>query len=266
MRALAALAVLVPVAVLVWVLTRGPWPESDAQTTARMAADSLVRAALPDAALEGPAPLVVTGATRRGRLAWAAVEAPAGPPGPAGARAAATWRTSVWHRRRGEWTELVSRVAPAPGASELREGAAAGRFGTPAATGVATGRAAERLAGRFRRALDRYGRMRLDRQAVAVGPASGEVAFGDSAAGALIADWRRRLGVPRLIEDRLHARVAARGGVGWVTADLEVSPPDWGGVTLPLRCTAVYRERGESNWGLVLVHLAVTPREAAAAR
>ncbi|HKQ58396.1 MAG TPA: hypothetical protein VJY35_11065, partial [Candidatus Eisenbacteria bacterium] len=58
-------------------------------------------------------------------------------------------------------------------------------------------------------------------------------------------------------------------GVGWVAANLEVTPPEWGGATLPLRFTGVYRERDEDNWSLLLAHLSVgvpDDREPVAAR
>ena len=317
MRVLTGIAVLVPILVLTWVLTSGPWPAPAAQIEARHAADSLTRARLatlgggdvdgwgaalrPDAlslahdadtarvgrdeamstmrrrpagarpdiaALAAPGARLATGATRRGRLAWAAIAADdrsgAGGDGPMGAAR----HTVAWLLRDDEWGVLLDHHAQAPTWEELRAGAVAGRFPPPAPLAPSEGRAASKLARRFERAIERYGRLRPDRQAVAVGPAGPGIAAGDSAVTAMLADWERRLGAPRITADGLSVRVPRRRGVGWVSANLTVSPPDWGGVTLPLRLTAVYRERGKSSWGLVLLHLSVAaphpaPRAAA---
>lgn len=313
MRFIAAIAIIVPVLVVIWVLTRGPWPEPAAQVAARHAADSLTRVRLAalgqgdvaawgaalrsdalllgddsDPARIGPveavaemrrelAPViaeagavdvhverVVTGATRRGRLAWSVAElddrrAPAGDSLPRPSR-----QTTAYLLRDDEWRVMLEHHSQAPTWEELRAGAAALRSPLPAALGTPEGRDAEQLAKRFRRALARFGRIRVDRGAIAVGPAGGDPAVGDSAVSAMFADWERRLGTPRLAADGLLARVPRRAGVGWVVANLEVSPPDWGGITLPLRLTAVYRERDEDSWSLVLVHLSVAVPEAGA--
>ncbi len=311
MRFIAGIAILGPILVVIWVLSRGPWPEPAAQIAARHAADSLTRVRLAalgrgdigawgaslrtDALLlgddadplrigreeavaemrregnsgsaEASAPgirigRVTVGATRRGRLAWAAAEVDD--------RAASTLdslsrplrQTTAYVFRDGAWKVLVENHSRAPTWEELQAGAAARRFPAPATLAAPEGRDAEQLAKRFRRALAHFGRIRVDRRAIAVGPARGVPAAGDSAVGATIADWERRLGAPRLATDGLFARVPRRAGVGWVVAHLEVSPPGWGAVTLPLRLTAVYRERDEGNWSLVLAHLSVAMPDA----
>lgn len=245
MRVLAAIAFVVPIVVTVYVLSRGPWPEPRAQAAARHAADSLTRAVPGDGA-GGEVGTVTTGASRRGRLAWAAVDA-----GP-------QRRSVAYVLRDGRWTTLIESRALAPDWERLKADAMARRLAAPGASaaGATEGRNAQQLAKRFRRALAHFGRMRVDRQAVAVGPAADRPAAGDSAVRATITDWERRLGAPRLVDDGLVTWAPRRSGVGWVVADLEVSPPGWGGATLPLRLTAVYRARDEDNWGLVLVHLA----------
>jgi hypothetical protein len=256
MRFIAGVAILVPILATAFVLSRGPWPEPRAQTAATHAADSLTRARL--AAL-GEAPRVervVVGATRRGRLAWAAAELEGRSPAEAGPQRP-SWYTVAYVLRDGEWQAMIDHHAQAPTWEELRTGAAGRRFPAPKALAAPEGRDAGQLAKRFRRSLEHFGRRRADRRAIAVGPAAGEVAVGDSAVNATVADWRRRLGEPRLVEGGLSAWVPRRSGVGWVVANLEVSPPGWGGVTLPLRLTSVYRERDEDNWSLVLVHLSV---------
>ncbi len=200
---------------------------------------------------------VTVGATRRGRLAWSAAElddqsriAEDGPP-------RMLRQTTAYLFRDDEWKVMIENHSRAPTWEELRAGAAARRFPTPAALGTPEGRDAEQLAKRFRRSLAHYGRIRVDRRAIAIGPTGGDLAVGDSAVSAMFADWERRLGTPRLATFGLLARVPRRAGVGWVAANLEVSPPGWGGITLPLRLTAVYRERDEDSWSLVLAHLSV---------
>lgn len=306
MRFIAAVAIVVPILASIYVLSRGPRPETRAQIVAIHAADSLTRervAALgagdvagwaatlrtdalvlgddrdPAAvgrdaavaeigrelaaatALSGaPGPRVerlIVGATRRGRLAWTAAELEGrllvAEPGPA-------WpsrQTVAYALRDDEWKAMIEHHAQAPTWEELQAGAAARRFPAPAALATLEGRGAEQLAKRFRRVLEHYGLRRPDRRAIAVGPAAGDLAAGDSAVRVMVADWERRLGEPRLVDGGLSAWAPRRSGMGWVVANLEVSPPGWGGATLPLRLTAVYRASGEDSWSLVLAHLSV---------
>jgi hypothetical protein len=98
--------------------------------------------------------------------------------------------------------------------------------------------------------------MRLERTVLAIGPAAGTLTSGDSAVHVLFEDCDRRLGPLRLVGDELRVWAGTRG-VGWVVAHLEASPPEWGGATLPLRFTGVYRESGENSWRLVMGHLSV---------
>jgi len=200
---------------------------------------------------------LIVGATRRGRLAWTAAELNERAPFMGDSLSRPLRQTAAYVLRDDEWKVLIENHSQAPTWEELQAGAAARHFPAPAALAAPEGRDAEQLAKRFRRALGRFGRMRVERSAIAVGPTRGDVALGDSAVGAMFAGWERRLGAPRLAPDGLRAWVPRRSGVGWVAANLEVSPPDWGGVTLPLRLTGVYRNRGEDSWGLVLAHLSV---------
>jgi len=200
---------------------------------------------------------VTVGATRRGRLAWAAAElAIAEDSLPRPLR-----QTASYLLRDDEWRVLIENHSQAPTWEELEARAGRGGFPAPGALAAPEGHDAERLAKRFRRALAHFGRIRPDRQAIAVGPTQGDVAVGDSAVSVMIAEWERRLGAPRLATDGLSTWVPRRTGVGCVAANLEVSPPDWGGITMPLRLTAVYRERGEDSWSLVLAHLSVAVRD-----
>ena len=204
---------------------------------------------------------VTVGATRRGRLAWAAAGLAAAAPFREDSVSRPLRQTAAYILRDDEWRALIENHSQAPTWDELQAGAARGQFPAPAALEAPEGRGAERLAKRFRRALAHFGRLRPDRQAIAVGPTGGDVAVGDSAVSVMVADWERRLGAPRLATDGLSTWVPRRTGVGWVVAHLEVSPPDWGGITMPLRLTAVYRERGEDSWSLVLAHLSVAVRD-----
>lgn len=257
MRFVAAIAIVVPVVVAAYVLSREPRPAPRAQVEARRAVDSLARLAPAASGDVEVVRRVWTGATRRGRLAWAAVELGDTSSSPGGEVARAAWRTGAWLVRDGEWSVRVEQDAPALTWEELEAGAIARRFAAAGALAAGEGRDAAQLAKRFRRALARFGRIRPDRQAIAVGPAGDEPAVGDSAVSAMLADWERRFGPPRLAPDGLHASAPRRLGVGWVEANLEVTPPGWGGVTLPLRFTGVYRDRGEDSWALVLAHLSV---------
>lgn len=200
---------------------------------------------------------VSVGATRRGRLAWAAAELEGRALVAEGGPAPPSRQTVAYLFRDDEWKVMIEHQAQAPTWDELRAGAEARRFPAPAALTAPEGRDAGQLAKRFRRALGHFGRMRVDRRAIAVGPAADDPAVGDSAVKAVVADWERRLGGPRLVEGGLKTWVPRRSGVGWVVANLEVAPPGWGGTTLPLRLTAVYRRHGEDSWGLVLAHLSV---------
>jgi hypothetical protein len=301
MRFIAAIAIVVPILAVAYVLTRGPRPEPAAQVAARHAADSLTRGRLaalergdveawgaalrPDALLlgddadparTGPVEAVaemrrelgpvtaersapdlsigrlIAGGTRRGRLAWTAVDLNED------GLSRPLRQTAAYVLRDDEWRVLIEHHSQAPTWEALQAGAAARQFPAPATLGEPDGRGdAAQLAKRFRRSLGRFGRMRVDRGAIAVGPTQGDVALGDSAVSAMFAGWERRLGAPRLAPEGLRTWVPRRSGVGWVAANLEVSPPDWGGVTLPLRFTGVYRSRGEDSWGLVLAHLSV---------
>ena len=301
MRFIAGIAVVVPIMVVLWVLVGGPRPEPAAQVAARHAVDSLTRARLaaleqgdvaawgaalrPDVLLLGddvdPARTgredaiaemrrelgptipggverVTVGATRRGRLAWAAAELDHRAADDSLARPLR--QTAAYLLRDDEWRVLIENHSQGPTWEELEARAARG-FPAPVALAAPQGRDAERLAKRFRRALAHFGRMRPDRQAIAVGPTRSDLAVGDSAVSVMVADWERRLGAPRLATDGLSTWVPRRTGVGWVAAHLEVSPPDWGGITLPLRFTGVYRERSEDGWSLVLAHLSVAVRD-----
>lgn len=203
-------------------------------------------------------PRVITGASRRGRLAWAvSVADPAG-------RDPALGHSVAYLLRDDEWRVVIETLAESFSWEELQAGAVAGRFPSPAALDPVEGRGAERLAKRFRRSLAHYGRTRPERQAIAIGPAPGEPARGDSAVGVMLAEWERRLGPPRLAAEGLRVVAPRRTGVGWVVANLEVTPPGWGGATLPLRFTGVYRSRGEDSWGLALAHLSVVAPAAGA--
>ena len=200
---------------------------------------------------------VATGATRRGRLAWAAL-----PLGSVTARAT-RMHSMAWLERDGEWRVLVEHGARVGDWEALRAAAAARRF--PAQTGLEApqGRGAERLARRFERWLPDFGGRRLDREAIAVGPMPDAPAVGDSAVKVMLAGWAERFGKPRVAPGGIAAWAPRGRGVGWVAANLEVTPPGWGGATLPLRITCVYRDTGEDSWRLVLAHLSVAMPEAA---
>ena len=200
---------------------------------------------------------VATGATRRGRLAWAAVSFDDSSSAIGDDRPNVPLRhTTAYLFRDNEWRVLLEIHAHATNWDVLRVRAAVGRCPAPAALTASEGRDASRLAKRFRRALAHFGRIRVDQQAIAVGP-TGDIAVGDSAVNAMFADWEGRLGAPRLATDGLRASVPHRADVGSVLANLEASPPGWTGGALPLRFAGVYRERGEDGWSLVLAHLSV---------
>ena len=205
---------------------------------------------------------VTTGATRRGRMAWAA--------------AALDYRSrlgrdslrvpfrhsAVYLQQEGEWRVMLEHDARVMTWDELRDGARGGRFPAPAALAAPQGRGAQSLADRFKRWLPHLTRGRPDRDALAIGP-GGEMAAGDSAVRAMLGDWERRLGPPQLAAGGITAWAPRNRDVGWVAANLVVSPPEWGGVTLPLRFTGLYRESGEDSWKLALAHLSVGVPDAA---
>ena len=198
---------------------------------------------------------VMTGATRRGRLAWAVAPFDVVPSvdGPG----LSFMHSVAWMLQDGEWRVLVEHDAMLPEWNPLQLLATGRRFSSPPELPEPQGRQARELARRFERWLpDLFGR-RVDRDAIAVGPVYGAVASGDSAVKAMFADLATRLGPPRLVPHGLAAWSPRGRGVGWVAANLEFAPPDWGGATLPLRFTGVYRERDEDNWSLVLAHLSV---------
>lgn len=236
--------------------------DADPARTGPAEAVAEMRRELASTSAEGLAPDIsisrlIVGATRRGRLAWTATELNDRAPFMGDSLSRPLRQTAAYVLRDDEWKVLIENHSQAPTWEELQAGAAAGHFTAPAALAAPEGRDAERLAKRFRRSLAHYGRIRLDRRAVAVGPTRGEIALGDSAVSAMVAVWERRLGAPRLATDGLRVWVPRRTGVGWVVANLEVSPPGWGGITLPLRFTGAYRARDEDSWGLVLAHLSV---------
>jgi ketosteroid isomerase-like protein len=201
---------------------------------------------------------VVAGATRRGRLAWAAAEMDYGTNWAEGDnRRYAMRHSAAYLLQDGEWRVMLEHDAYVVDWDELRASAAARRFPPPAPPGPSSGRSSDELERRFKRWLPHLGRTRVDRRALAVGPTPGAPAAGDSAVKAMLGDWERRLGPPRLLPNGLRARAPHNRGVGWVAANLEVSPPEWGGLTLPLRFTGVYRESGEDSWNLVLAHLSI---------
>jgi hypothetical protein len=218
------------------------------------AAADAMRAAGPVARDLEPGP-VMTGATRRGRLAWAAT--PLDFRGGGDSLPASGMHSVAWLLQDGEWRVMVEHDARTPDWEALRAAAAARPFPSPAPLPGVQGRQARDLARRFERWLpDLFGR-RVDGEAIGVGPVPGAIAVGDSAVKAMFADLATRLGRPRLLPNGLGAWAPRGRGVGWVAANLEVTPPEWGGTTLPLRFTGVYRERDEDNWSLVLAHLSV---------
>ncbi|MGH7732041.1 MAG: nuclear transport factor 2 family protein [Candidatus Eiseniibacteriota bacterium] len=200
---------------------------------------------------------VLTGATRRGRMAWAAADLDYGVRLGTDTLHVPLHHSAAYLLQEGEWRVMLEHDARVMTWEELREGARAGRLPAPARLGSPDGRRQESLAKRFRRWLPQLARMRPDREALAIGPSPGELAAGDSAVKSLLDDWERRLGSVRLAPDGLRAWAPRKRGVGWVAANLEASPPTWGGATLPLRFTGVYRETGEDSWRLVLAHLSV---------
>lgn len=203
---------------------------------------------------------VETGATRRGRLAWAAAPLVQRARVGEDSTRAALLHSVVWLKRDDEWRIVVEHDARVAEWEELAAGAAARRFPTLAPLPAPEGRGAERLARRFERWLPSFSGRRVDGQVIAVGP-TGAIAVGDSAVRVMFAGWVERLGKPRVAPGGLAAWAPRGRGVGWVAANLEVTPPAWGGATLPLRLTCVYRDTGEDSWRLVLAHLSVGMRD-----
>jgi ketosteroid isomerase-like protein len=199
---------------------------------------------------------IVTGATRRGRLAWAASPLDYRVRGGVDGPTTTLLHSVAWLVREGEWRVMVEHDARVADWVLLRAGAAARRFPEPAMLTAPEGRGAEHLARKFERWLPHFSDRRVDHEAIAVGP-TGAVAVGDSAVKAMLGDWTARLGAPRITAGGLAALVPRGRAVGWVAANLEVRPPAWGGAILPLRFTCVYRETGEDGWTLVLAHLSV---------
>lgn len=198
-------------------------------------------------------PRLVTGATRRGRLAWVGGELDAS----ATSRGGGSLRqTAAYLLRERRWVLLVETLSRGLSWDEVRERARAGRFPRPAElVGPEDGDDESSLARRFRRWAGNPTRVRLDHGVILVGPVEGEVAVGDSAAKVMLRSWKEQLGPLRLAESGVRVWVSDGGGAGWVAANVEASPKEWGGTKLPLRVTSVWRSTGEDSWRLVVAHV-----------
>lgn len=309
MRFLAVLAPAVGVLVVLYLLARGPQPESPSMIAARAATDSITHARLEafsegrfeewarplrrgglilgpeaddvladsaDAVAEmakdfGPMitggggleiePRLVTGATRRGRLAWVGGELGSGVTSRGEPGVGSLRHSTAYLLRERRWVLLVESYARRQSWDVLREGARAGRFPRPAALAAPVdGDDESSLAKRFRRWAGNPTRVRLDQGVILMGAAEGELAVGDSAAKVMLRSWKERLGPLRLVENGVRVWVSDGGGAGWVAANVEASPKEWGGTKLPLRVTTVWRSTGEDSWRLVVAHVSVGMR------
>lgn len=252
MRALPAVAVLFSIVLAAVLIMREPRPETAAQIGARQTAERLGRERL---APSRPPRRLETGASRRGRLAWAAIDldAAAG----AGIGRERHRQTMALLRNDDEWRVMIDHDAPVLTPEALRDWAKAGATLTPIDGGDRYRGDRRSLDKRFRRWLAHPGKARVERQAIAVGPTLEEFSVGDSAVKVLLAGWERDYGELRLQPGGTRVWVSPGGGAGWVMANVEARPPGWSGGVLGLRLTAVYRARGEDNWGLALAHLSV---------
>src|SRR6185503_19610789 len=69
-----------------------------------------------------------------------------------------------------------------------------------------------------------------------------------------LTDWEHRYGSLTPDRESLMSWTSRGGDVGWVVADVTAKPPG-PGTSIKLRISAVYRERGEDSWSLVLAHV-----------
>lgn len=250
MRALVPVAIAFSIVLAAVLIMREPRAPSPAQIVARRAAERLVRERV---ATLGPPRRLEVGASRRGRLAWVAVDVNergggAGEPMP-------RRQTIAWILDDGRWRMMVEHDARVMTKDALRAGSPTGGLPMPAPGGGRRGGDYRSLEKRFRRWLEHPGKARVEDEAIAVGPTEPEFAVGDSATRVLLAAWERDYGALQLEPDDLSVWVSPGGGSGWVAANVEARPPPWGGTPVKLRLTAVYRSRGEDAWGLALAHL-----------
>jgi hypothetical protein len=204
------------------------------------------------------------GTARKAKLAWTVTDAGRGATS-AGPEAMPMRITTAWMRDGGAWTVILEHHSlPTSGSDD------AWRVSDVVFPAIrsdsAYQRAYERLQSifvdrphpmvrRFLRQLGHLSDVRVDPEAMVIGPSDGEFASGDSAVKALLGDWEHRYGA--LVADRatMVSWTPRRAGVGWVVADLTAKPTGVEGPTLRLRMSAVYRERGEDSYTLVLAHL-----------
>jgi ketosteroid isomerase-like protein len=306
MRVLSFVGAGVAVLVVIYLLVRGQEPNPPAQISARKAVEELTRDRVhalasgdverwarsfapyarfvcfdltapgcgPDAAAMlarreigggpggGPGPIRV-GASRRGRLAWAVAEIL--PAGGDESGSASPFRLSMAYLKiEDEWRVVLEHHSGV--GIETDAVVPPGRGPAETVQDVPGRSRSEDIERPFRKQLERLSDIRMDPEVMIVGPTDGELAFGDTAATQLLADWEIRYGVFHADAGTIQSWSPRNRAVGWVVADVEARPPGAKGVVLKLRFSAVYRARGENAWSLVLAHLSVPVADSAAVR